>query len=190
MVNSEVDQPGNYVLSAWQFESGTLQGIPLRGLTLALLEKSDQNLADAGTRAHDAMVYLPPNLTPAQRSALLAWARQNTAAKLDEAHVKIAPLQVSLAEDKTCFSAGSEIIFTGGTPTACNVGGCGEMLWYQPRSRATSFTVDELGQSRIIEPALSVRWMDHGRRTLFVGRFGDPEPTIPALCGAAKTASL
>jgi hypothetical protein len=29
--------------------------------------------------------------------------------------------------------------------------------------------------------------MDHGRRTLFVGRFGDPEVTVPALCGAQTT---
>jgi hypothetical protein len=85
--------------------------------------------------------------------------------------------------EKVTFSAGGEIAFSGATPVACNVGGCGEMLWYEPRDAVSSFVVDELGQSRIVEPLLSLQWMDHGRQTLFVGRFGDPEVTVPALCG-------
>ena len=75
-------------------------------------------------------------------------------------------------------------------PAACDVGGCAEMLWYQPHVASTSFAVDQLGESHIVEPLLSLRWMDHGRKTLFVGRFGDPEPSIPGLCGAPVTASL
>jgi len=189
VVNSEVNQPGNYQLRVWQFDDGRLNGVPVRGLSVALLEKSGENLADRGN-ASDAVAYLPPELTPAQRSSLLSWARQNTAAKLDDAHVKIAPLQMQFTDKQVSFSAGSEMTFAGEVPVACSVGGCGEMLWYQPRVAASSFVVDQLGQSRIIEPLLSMRWMDHGRRTLFVGRFGDPEVAIPGLCGAPKTASL
>jgi hypothetical protein len=97
---------------------------------------------------------------------------------------------MEFAETEVRFSAGSEMAFAGEVPEACDVGGCGEMLWYQPRVAASSFVVDQLAQSRIVEPLLGLRWMDHGRRTLFVGRFGDPEVAIPALCGAPKTASL
>jgi len=189
VVNSEVNQAGNYALRVWQFEQGSLNGVPLRGLTVALLEKSDANLADSGS-ASDAVAYLPPGLSPAQRSALLSWTRQRTAAKLDDAHVKIAPLQMEFAAQQVRFSAGTDMTFVGGIPEACTVGGCGEMLWYQPRVASSSFVVDQLGQSRIVEPLLSLRWIDHGRRTLFVGRFGDPEVTIPGVCGAPKTASL
>jgi hypothetical protein len=183
VVNSEVNQPGNYALRVWQFDQGSFNGVPLRGLTVALLEKSDENLADKGS-ASDAVAYLPPGLSPAQRSALLAWARQNTAAKLDDAHVKIAPLQTEFADQQVSFSAGKEITFAGGVTEVCNVGGCGEMLWYEPRVAYSSFVVDQLGQSSIVEPLLGLRWMDHGRKTLFVGRFGDPEVVIPGLCGA------
>ncbi len=187
MVNSEVGQAGNYVLRAWQFEEGSLNGIPLQGLTVALLEKSDANLADPAGQATDAVAYLPPGLSTTQRAALLTWARQNTAAPLNDSHIKIAPIQAQLAQNETRFSAGKDITFTGGTPPVCNIGGCGEMLWYQPRGAASSFVVDQLGQSKIAEPLLSLHWMDHGRRTLFVGRFGDPEPTVPPICGAAPT---
>jgi len=190
VVNSEVNQAGNYALRVWQFEQGAFNGVPMNGLTVALLEKSDENLADKGS-AQDAVAYLPPGLSAAQKTALLGWARQNTAAKLDDAHVKIAPLQTDFTDEQVSFSAGKDVTFAGGVPEVCNVGGCGEMLWYEPRVAYSSFVVDQLGQSNIVEPLLGLRWMDHGRKTLFVGRFGDPEVANPSgLCGAPKTASL
>ena len=62
VVNSEVNQAGNYALRVWQFDQGSLGNVPLRGLTVALLEKSDENLADKGS-ASDAVAYLPPGLS-------------------------------------------------------------------------------------------------------------------------------
>jgi hypothetical protein len=193
IVSSEAESASNYVLRVWQFDRGSFKGTALNGLTVALLEKGDKNLAVPENQASDAVAYLPPGLSPAQRSALLDWAREKTAATLTDSHVKVVPLEARLALEKVTFSAGSEIAFSGATPVACNVGGCGEMLWYEPRDAVSSFVVDELGQSRIVEPALSMQWMDHGRQTLFVGRFGDPEVTVPALCGepvVQRTASL
>lgn len=189
VVNSEVNQAGNYALRIWQFDAGSFGNVSLCGLTVALLEKSNENLADKGS-ASDAVAYLPPGLSPAQRTALLSWARRSTATRLDDAHVKVAPLQMEFTGQQVRFSAGTEMTFAGSVPEACNLGGCGEMLWYQPRVEASSFVVDQLDQSRIYEPLLSLRWLDHGRKTLFVGRFGDPEVAIPGLCGAPKTASL
>jgi hypothetical protein len=191
VVNSEVNQAGNYQLRVWQFDAGLMGDVSLQGLTVALLEKSaeDQNLAERG-RASDAVAYLPPGLTPAQRAALLAWARLNTAARLDDAHVKIAPIAMAIAGQQVKFSAGTEMTFAGDIPTPCPPGGCGEFLWYQPRVAASSFVVDQLGQSNIVEPLLGLHWMDHGRKTLFVGRFGYPAVNIPGLCGAPQTASL
>jgi hypothetical protein len=188
VVSSEADAEGNYVLRVWRFDRGSFAGVALQGLTVALLEKGDQNLAVPENSARSAEAYLPAGISPGQRAALLGWASENTRAKLDAAHVRTAPLQTCLAGGQIRFSAGNDIAFSGGTPTVCNVGGCGEMLWYEPRSATSSFVVDQLTRSRIVEPALGVKWMDHGRRTLFVGRFGDPEPTVPAICGQATAA--
>ncbi len=190
VVSSEADVEGNYLLRVWQFDEGNFHGAPLRGLTVALLEKGGDNLAVAATRADDAVVYLPPGLSATQKSALLDWTREQTAAKIDDSRVRTAAQQAEIGPDNVRFSAGNDIAFTGAPPVNCDVGGCGEMLWYEPRSAASSFVVDQLGQSRIVEPLLSLKWMDHGRRTLFVGRFGDPETSPAPLCGAAQTASL
>jgi hypothetical protein len=190
VVSSEANVAGNYVLRVWQFDGGQMQGVPLRGLSVALLEAGDENLAVPENAAQSAVVYLPKGLSPAQRSALISWAARSTLVKLDDAHVKVAPLQTESTQGRVSFSAGRDIAFAGGTPAVCNVGGCGEMLWYEPRGETSSFVVDQLDQSRIVEPLLAVKWMDHGRRTLFVGRFGDPAPSVPAICGAPVTASL
>jgi len=180
----------HYALRVWQFDSGQLNGVPLSGLTVALLEKSDVNLADATLPARAAVAYLPIGISPKQKAALTSWARANTTVKLTDVDVKLLPLHAGITEAKVTFSAGKDIVFTGGTPVACNVGGCGEMLWYQPRSETSSFVVDQLGESRIIEPHLAMQWMDHGRRTLFVGRFGYSDLPVPALCGAPNTIAL
>jgi hypothetical protein len=190
VVSSEANVAGNYVLRVWQFDGGQVQGVALRGLSVALLEAGDENLAVPENAAQSAVVYLPKGLSPAQRSVLIAWAGRSTQVKLDDAHVKVAPLQTELTQGRVSFSAGRDITFDGGTPALCNVGGCGEMLWYEPRGETSSFVVDQLDRSRIVEPLLAVKWMDHGRRTLFVGRFGDPAPSVPAICGAPVTASL
>jgi len=187
VVSSEAEVAGNYVLRVWRFEDGKIGGVALRGLTVALLERGELNLAVPENRADGAVVYLPKGLRPEQRATLLAWAAQNTAAKPS---VKELPLAAQFGANKVSFSAGADVAFTGGTPATCEVGGCGEMLWYEPRGASSSFVVDQLDRSRIVEPLLAMKWMDHGRRTLFVGRFGDPEPTGPAICGAARTASL
>lgn len=189
VVSAEANVTGNYVLRAWQFDHGSIAGVPLQGLSVALLESGDQNLAVPENAAKSAVVYLPPSLTPAQRAALLTWAGQNTRAKL--AGTRVIPLQFASSGDHIVFSAGRDITFDAGAPPPCTtLASCGEMLWYEPRGAATSFVVDQLDRSRIVEPLLTLTWMDHGRRTLFSGRFGDPEPSVPAICGAPQTASL
>src|SRR5258707_15548280 len=59
IASSEITQEGQYQLRVWNFSGGTHEGTLLRGLRIALLEASDQNLAVDGTRPSDAMVYLP-----------------------------------------------------------------------------------------------------------------------------------
>jgi len=190
IVSSEANELNSYVLRVWQFDDGKFRGADLRGLTVALLEEGDDNLAVADNQASNAVVYLPPELSSAQKSALLAWAQKQTSAKIDDSHVKIAAQQVKIGPGNVQFCAGNDITFTGAPPVKCNVGGCGEMLWYEPRGAASSFAVDQLGASRIVEPLLSLKWMDHGRRTLFVGRFGDGPTSSPQICGGTETASL
>ena len=182
IVSAEATMEGRYVLRAWHFDSGQMGGTDLQGLSLALLETGSENLADRDQQAERAVAYLPEKISPAQRAALLAWAKSSTAAPLS---VKTVPMTLRIAGDDVRVALGNGIAFTGTGAPACGLASCGEMLWYEPRSAMSSFTVDQLTVSRVVEPALALTWRDHGRRTLFLGRFGDPEQSNPTgLCGA------
>jgi hypothetical protein len=185
IVSAEATIAGHYVMRAWQFDSGQFHGVDLRGLHLALLETGSLNLADKGNPAERAVAYVPQNISGPQRQALVAWARANTAANLSDADIKAAPIQMEIQGTDLRVSLGSDVNFSGTTAPTCGLSSCGESLWYQPRSEMSAFTVDQLTRSRIVEPALALQWQDHGRRTLFLGRFGDPAPSNPTgLCGA------
>src|SRR5579862_2835477 len=73
IASSEITQEGQYQLRVWNFSGGVHDGTSLRGLQVALLEASDQNLAVNGTRASDAMAYLPQSASQAEVAALLDW---------------------------------------------------------------------------------------------------------------------
>ena len=160
------------------------------GSPLALLETGSQNLADHANRAERAVAYVPENVSSAQRAALVAWARQNTAAPVSTRDIHDVPVRMRVAGQDVTVSLGRDIAFSGTAAPGCGLTSCGESLWYEPRSATTSFTVDQLTRSRIVEPTLALEWQDHGRRTLFLGRFGDPVPSNPSgLCGAPLAAS-
>src|SRR6266478_2113586 len=73
IASSESPQDGKYLLRVWNFAGGSHDGIPLRGLQVALLEVADENLALGQTKPNAAMAYLPQSATPAQTAALLHW---------------------------------------------------------------------------------------------------------------------
>jgi hypothetical protein len=185
VVSAEATMGGRYVLRAWHFESGQFQGTDFTGLSLALLEVGSENLANRTANADHAVVYIPTNVSAPKRAALIAWAKSGTAAPIVAPNdVRSVPMMLQINGDKVNVALGRDIEFSGTVPPACDLASCGEMLWYEPRTPMTSFTVDQLTRSRIVEPSLALQWQDHGRRTLFLGRFGDPEVANPTgLCG-------
>src|SRR5271154_6520735 len=73
IASSESPQDGRYLLRVWNFTGGSHAGVSLRGLPVALLETSDDNLAFRETNPTAAMAYLPQSATAAQTAALLDW---------------------------------------------------------------------------------------------------------------------
>jgi hypothetical protein len=190
VVSAEATIAGHYVMRVWQFDSGRFQNVDLSGLHVALLETGSLNLADNDNAAERAVAYVPDNITVAQHAALAAWAQANTAARFSAADVIAVPFAMRVSGNDLSVSLGRNRIFSGTTAPICGLSSCGESLWYQPRSEMSAFNVDQLTRSCIVEPALALRWQDHGRRTLFLGRFGDPAPSNPTgLCDAPLAVS-
>ncbi|PTY00867.1 hypothetical protein DB346_14760 [Verrucomicrobia bacterium LW23] len=172
------------MLRVWKFEGGAgANGTNLAGLSVMLLEKGSENIASAENAAQEAFAYLPEGLEPAQREALVGWVRSQTPASVGEENIRVVPMRAYLWEGNAQVAAGQHIAFSSRRPAPCGPASCGERLWYEPRNAAANFMVEEVASARVSEPALSLSWKDHGRRTLFMGQFGPMEGRTPAFCG-------
>lgn len=194
VVSSESPQEGRCMARAWEFNGGSFNGVNFQGLQVAVLQNSPDNLAEANSKSGDAVVYLPQDATPAQRSALLAWVKSSQSdfhpANLQ---TRVVPLQFSKSDKGYAFSAGNFLSVKTAALDVCAMGGCGESLAYQPRANTSLFTVVLNNGSQVSEPLLQLRWDASGARNIFLGRFGQSIPanglyvSLNELCGQTQT---
>jgi hypothetical protein len=172
--SAQATQGGRSLLRVWSFENGEYGGVDLAGLQMAALEVSDKNLALSDTQTSAAVVYLPAQATDVQRQALVSWLKATNpeiaAARFVE---KVAPINYARDAARISVRVGKEIALQTRSIARCERGGCGESLWYQPRSKTGKFTVLVNENSSVNEPTLSLVWKDHTAKSVFFGRFGD-----------------
>jgi hypothetical protein len=174
IASSEITQGGQYLLRVWHFAGGSYGGSQLGCLQVALLEVADQNLAIKGTQANESMVYLPKSASPAQVSALLEWLKAgNPELARTKCRVRTVPMDFVQTRDRISFSAGDFLQIETVPFAPCGLVSCGEALWYTPRSMLTSYTVGLTSKTVVQEPALALRWVDHGKNNIFQGQFGE-----------------
>jgi hypothetical protein len=194
VVSSESPQEGRYMARAWDFTGGNFNGTDFSGLRIAVLQASPDNLAESTSKSGDAVIYLPQSATQTQRDALLAWLKSSQTdfhpAKLQ---TRTVPLQFTKSEKGYTFTAGKYLQVKTAPLTQCEMGNCGEMLWYQPRAQTSVFTVVVNSGSKVSEPLLKLRWDATGDRDIFLARFGQTIPakdlyvSLSELCGPTQS---
>jgi hypothetical protein len=174
IASAEATQDGRYLLRVWSFSNGSHNGTALKGLQVALLETSEQNLADKNAQPSALVVYLPQSATPAQSVALVDWLR-NANPELSSVRVqtRVVPMQLIRAGDTVTFAAGDSVRIQIRPLESCGLASCGESLWYTPRSRLSSYTVGVTSESIVREQLLALTWIDHGKNNVFQGSFGE-----------------
>jgi hypothetical protein len=179
IVSSEATLEGRYMLRAWSFSDGSFNGTLLKGLNLAVLQSSADNLAAPKTDPGSAVVYLPANASPAQREALMAWLKASAKdlGRTSRLEIRNVPITFSRTTSGYTFSAGTFLSVTTAPLETCTTGACGEALWYTPRTGTSVFTVAVDRSSKVDEPLLQLKWSEAGRRSVFLGRFGGDNPT-------------
>lgn len=191
VVSSEATLGGRYMLQAWNFTGGTVDGTSLAGLQLAALHSGSRNLAEQKADAADVVVYLPEKATKAQRAALVSWLKTTQPGfKTVRFQTRVAPLQFTRNETGYSFNAGKFLNVRTASLESCEKGSCGESLWYSPRANTSIFTVAVNNGSHVSEPLLKLRWDEGGKRSIFLGRFGEEKAenlyvTTADLCGPA-----
>lgn len=173
VVSSESPLLGRQIVRAWNFTGGTFAGTDLAGLQVALLQLSRDNLADPHSQPGQAVVYLPTAASREQRSALLAWIKAQQPS-LRVIRTRTVPLHFASDATGCAFTGGKFLSVKTAALETCDNGNCGESLWYSPRSANNIFTVAVNHASLVTEPALKLKWADHGERSVFLARFGEP----------------
>lgn len=190
VVSSEATQGGRYMLRAWHFTGGSFGATSLAGLSVALLQDSQENLAARDALPGQSVLYLPAAATPAQRAALVTWVRSEQARPFAKPAVtRVVAMTWAADAQQVQFSAGDFISVTAASMASCASGSCGEALWYTPRTENSLFTVAVNRASRVSEPALKLRWEDAGKRSVFLAKYGPDAPSsnlyvsLMDLCG-------
>ena len=174
IASSEITQDGRYQLRVWSFTGGSHQGTDFRGLQVALLEAATQNLAVAGTQPIESMIYLPQSATPVQAAALIDWLKlANPELARMKLQTRPVPMEFAHTHGTVSFLAGDFLQVETRPFEPCGLVSCGESLWYTPRSAMSSYTVGVTSKAVIREPVLALRWIDHGKNNVFLGRFGE-----------------
>jgi len=191
VISSEATLGGRYMLQAWNFTGGTVDGASLAGLQLAALHSGSQNLAEQKAGAGDVIVYVPEKASKTQRAALVSWLKATQPGfKSAQLQTRVAPMQFSRNENGYSFTAGKFLNVRTASLESCEKGSCGESLWYSPRAATSIFTVAVNNGSHISEPMLKLRWDEAGKRSIFLGKFGEEKAenlfvTTADLCGPA-----
>lgn len=173
VVSSESPQGGRYMVRWWNFTGGSEANVDLSGLRTAVLQLSPDNLAAATSHPGQTVIYLPTGATAGQRAALLAWLKR-TQPGLERGTLNTRVVPMRLAQDQTAvtFRAGEFLSLNVRLMETCDTGSCGEQLWYEPRTPCSAFTVGFNRSSQVREPLLELTWIDGGKRSAFLARFG------------------
>jgi hypothetical protein len=175
--NGEVNLVGREAILAWHIQSGSWQGVPLDGLTIAAAVHAQATLGDpyANPYPAQAVIIVDDQANPQQRTALVALAQQMGGELLRHTErVIAAPVELAvdpLRHGVALLRAGQlATVLTRPMNDKDHV--CGnEVTFYPPLTSLTHAMPAVALTDAYRGPGLDVDWESHGKRSAFVGTF-------------------
>jgi len=175
--NGEVNLVGDEAILAWHVQSGSWDGVPLDGLTVAAAVHAHATLGDPYENPYPAQAVLlvDDQATPQQTSALVAFAHQMGGELLRHAD-KIIPTPMELAVNPerhgVALLRAGQFATVQTRPVNDKDHVCGnEVTFYPPLTQLTHSMPAVALTDSYRGPGLDVDWESHGRRSAFVGTF-------------------
>ncbi len=175
--NGEVNLAGDEAILAWHVQSGSWDGVPLSGLTVAAAVKAHATLGDPYANPYPARAVLivDEQASERQRDALVAFAQQMGGELLRHVQQVIsAPMElvVNPRHHGVALLRAGEFAMVQTRAIDGDDHLCGnEVTFYPPLTQlqhslpAVALTDSYRG------PGLGADWESHGRRSAFVGTF-------------------
>jgi hypothetical protein len=174
LMSSEAETTGRQALLAWKVDRGSVDGVPLDGLVVAVAVVGDKNLGihEIGGEkpVSRSAVFVDQRASMAQRNALVVMAKKLSGDLLGTVvSVAYAPIQFA--------DTGHEI--TVDTPKiALNVGkhaehnaGCGAEQWFHPLASVNDAAIGTTNENSFSGSELGSKWSDPDKVSAFFGRF-------------------
>jgi hypothetical protein len=175
--NGEVNLVGDEAILAWHVQSGSWDGVPLDGLTVAAAVHAHATLGDPYENPYPAQAVLlvDDQATPQQISALVAFAHQMGGELLRHADKIIpAPMELAVNPERhgVALLRAGQFATVQTRPVNDKDHVCGnEVTFYPPLTQLTHSMPAVALTDSYRGPGLDVDWESHGRRSAFVGTF-------------------
>ena len=175
--NGEVNLVGDEAILAWRVQSGSWDGVPLDGLTVAAAVHARATLGDPYANPYPARAVLivDEQATSEQRSALVAFAHQMAGELLLHAQEVVpAPMELLVNPEHhgTARLRAGQFATVQTRPVNNQDHLCGnEVTFYPPLTPLTHSMPAVALTDTYRGPGLDVDWESHGRRSAFVGTF-------------------
>lgn len=175
--NAEVNLVGDEAILAWHVQSGSWDGVPLDGLTVAAAVKARATLGDpyANPYPAHAVLIVDDQANQQQRVALEAFVHQIGGELLGHVQqVFAAPMELVVNHERhgvALLRAGRfAVVQTRSINQNDHL--CGnEVTFYPPLTQVTHSMPAVALTDTYNGPGLGVDWESHGRRSAFVGTF-------------------
>lgn len=177
--NGEVNLVGNEAILAWHVKSGSWDGVPLQGLTVAAAVRANGTLGDPYESPYPAKAVLlvDDQASPQQQAALVHFA-EHMGGKLLQNVAQVIPTIMELAVSPqhhgvAMLRAGNfATIHTRGIGDMDHI--CGNEVTFYPPLTETAHSMPAVALTDSYSgPGLGVSWDLHGKRSAFVGTFAD-----------------
>jgi hypothetical protein len=175
--NGEVNLVGNEAILAWHVQSGSWNGVPLDGLSVAAAVRARATLGDPYGNPYPAQAVLmvDDQANDRQRTALEAFAQHMGGELLKHVdRVVTAPVRLEVSES----NHGAALLRAGkfATVQTRSLGDkdhlCGnEVTFYPPLTTLAHSMPAVAVTDHFSGPGLGVDWDLHGKRSAFVGTF-------------------
>jgi hypothetical protein len=175
--NGEVNLVGNEAILAWHVQSGSWDGVPLEGLTVAAAVRANGTLGDPYENPYPAhaVLIVDEAANPQQHAALIAFAQQMGGELLgDVERVISAPMELVVNHEQhgvAQLRAGQfAVVQTRGINEKDHL--CGNEVTFYPPLTELAHSMPAVALTDSYQgPGLGVDWESHGKRSAFVGTF-------------------
>ena len=176
IMNSEAETMGRQAIMAWKITSGSFEGVPLEGLTVAAAVAGDRNLGmrEMGGEeptAVKAIITVDPRATATQRAALVRLVRELSGGLITEVvRVDVAPVRFATSQNYVEVSVPESMQLTVNKEMKHDPS-CGAMQWFKPFSTLEQSAMGVAEAHSFSGQGLGTKWSAPDKRSAFYGTF-------------------